>query len=239
MVLLTTDSPLVVYPNFHKTTNFAPLQDLAPIADVATAEVVLSAGPALPESIRTLKDFAAWAKAHPKQASIATTPIGSTGNFIGLLLKRAIGADLAVAAYKGGALAIQDLLASQVSISVNPIGEVLPFVNSGKLRALATTGTARSRFLADVATMQEQGFTDTVPTPRLGFLAPARAPSEIIERLNTAVGEAIKTRELKEAFSKYAFESAFSTPAQMAATLGANQDRWANIIKATGVKLDE
>lgn len=238
-VLFIPDFLFTVYPHSFRRLSYDPLADFAPVAIVARSGLALSAGPALPESARTVRDYVAWARANPKQAFFATTSAGGTPHFIGVMLARDSGVELSPVHYKGGAPALQDLLGGQIPVSVNPVGEILPYARSGKIRVLATTGAQRSRFLPDTPTMAESGYPQIVVEPWLGFFAPARTPADAVARLSAAIGEAVKAPDTAQSFEKFGNEPMASTPAACAAALKADLERWRPIVKASGFTAED
>src|ERR1700745_1767781 len=135
-------------------------------------------GPAVPESVKTLAEFAQWCKANPGKPSYATTAAGGTPHFVGMMLANAAGVTITPVHYRGGAPALQDLLGGHVPASVQPVSESMVHARSGALRILAVTGAKRSPFVPEVPTMREQGF-DVVAETWLGLVVPARAPPQV------------------------------------------------------------
>jgi len=238
-LLFTPDFLLTVFPHSFRNLAYNPLTDFAPVAIVARSALALSAGPALPAEVATVAQYLDWARQNAKQAFFATTSPGGTPHFVGVMLSRASGVALSPVHYKGGAPALQDLLGGQIPASVNPIGEVLPHVKSGRIRVLATTGGARSRYLPEVPTFAESGFRDIVAEAWLGFLAPARTPAATVARLAAAIGEAARAPETADNLHKFAMDSAGSTPESFAATLRADLDKWGPIVKASGFTAED
>ncbi|MEA3193225.1 MAG: hypothetical protein QOD26_1558 [Betaproteobacteria bacterium] len=238
-LLFIPDFLLTVYPHSFRRLSYDPVADFAPVAIVAKSGLALSAGPGLPAEIGKIQDYVAWAKSNPKNAFFATTSPGGTPHFVGVMLARDSGVALSPVHYKGGAPALQDLLGGQIPLSVNPVGEVLPYVKSGKLRVLATTGAQRSRFLPEVPTMVESGFPQIIVEPWLGFFAPARTPADTVSRLAAAIGEAMKAPETVQSFEKFGNEAVVGTPAATAAALKTELARWQPIVKASGFTAED
>jgi tripartite-type tricarboxylate transporter receptor subunit TctC len=140
--------------------------------------------------------------------------------------------------YRGGAPALQDLFGGHVPASVNPVGETLPFADSGKLRILAVASSQRSRFLPDVPTMRESGY-DVILDTWLGAFAPARTPPAAVRALNAAIGVAVKSPEMIESLAKSGNEPMFQEPEAFAATVKAGLERWGPIVKASGFVAEE
>jgi tripartite-type tricarboxylate transporter receptor subunit TctC len=238
-LLFIPDFLFTVYPHSFRKLSYDPVADFAPVAIVARAGLALCAGPALPESVKNTGQYLDWVKSNPKNAFYATTSAGGTPHFVGVMLSRDSGVALSPVHYKGGAPALQDLMGGQIPLSVNPVGEVLPYVKSGKLRALATTGAQRSKFMPEVPTLVESGFPQIVVEPWLAFFAPARTPADTVSRLAAAIAEGVKAPETTASFEKFGNETVTSTPASAAAALKTDLARWQPIVKASGFTAED
>ena len=238
-LLFTPDFLMTVYPHSFKKLSYDPLKDFVPIAIVASSGLALAAGPALPAEVKTVKEYLAWAKANPKQASYATTSAGGTPHFVGVMLAQASSVELTPVHYKGGGPALQDLIGGQVPVSVNPIGELLPQLKSGKVRVLAVTGAKRSKFLPDVPTMTESGFPSIVLSPWLGFFAPARTPADVVKRLSNGINDAVQSGDTQQSLLKFGMESAAATPVGFAEIMRQDIEKWRPIVKASGFTAED
>jgi tripartite-type tricarboxylate transporter receptor subunit TctC len=237
-LLFIPDFLFTVYPHSFRKLSYDPVADFTPVGIVARAGLALCAGPALPEKISSTKDYLAWAKSDPKNAFYATTSAGGTPHFVGVMLARDSGVALSPVHYKGGAPALQDLIAGQVPVSVNPIGEVLPYLKSGRLRVLATTGETRSKFLPDVPTLAET-YPLIVAAPWLAFFAPAKTPLDVVSRLSAAIADGVKAPETTASFEKFGYDVTTHGPASSLATLRADLARWQPIVKASGFTAED
>jgi tripartite-type tricarboxylate transporter receptor subunit TctC len=233
VMLFTPDFTMTVYPHSFKSLNYDPERDFIPVAPAARSMLTYNIGPAVPDSVKTLADFVQWAKANPAQAMFATTSAGGTPHFVGVMLANAAGVPMTPVHYRGGAPALQDLIGGHVPAGVNPISETLPFVNSGKLRILAVTGSKRSRFLPDVPTMSEQGYNVVIDS-WLGVFVPAKTPGDVVNALNGAIAAAVKLPEMIDSLAKVGNEPNFETPERFAATVKADIARWGPVVKASG-----
>lgn len=238
-LLFTPDFLMTVYPHSFKKLSYDPVKDFIPIALIARSGLALAAGPALPAEVKTVKDYLAWAKANPKQASYATTSAGGTPHFVGVMLSQASRVELTPVHYKGGGPALQDLVGGQVPVSVNPIGELLPQLKGGKVRVLAVTSAQRSKFLPDAPTMAESGFPDIMLAPWLGFFAPARTPPEVVKRLANGINDAAQYGETQQNFFKFGMEPAAVTPVGFAEVVRQDIEKWRPIVKASGFKAED
>jgi tripartite-type tricarboxylate transporter receptor subunit TctC len=238
-LLFTPDFLMTVYPHSFRKLSYDPLKDFVPIAMVARSALGVAAGPALPESIRDVKQYVEWARADPKHAFYADTSPGGTPHFVGVMLAQASGVKLTAVHYKGGAPALQDLVGGQVPVSINPLSELLPQLKSGKVRVLAVTSAARSKFLPDVPTMSEAGFPSIAFSSWLGFFAPAGTPPEVVKRLANGIADASAWGDTQQSILKFAMEPVAMTPVGFAAQLRSDVARWGPIVKASGFTADD
>jgi len=238
-LLFTPDFLMTVYPHSFKRLSYDPLKDFTPIALIARSGLALAAGPALPAEVKTVRDYVAWAKGDPKRAFYATTSAGGTPHFVGVMLARDSGAALSPVHYKGGAPALQDLMGGQIPVSINPVSELLPQLQGGKIRVLAVTSGERSKFLPDVPTMKESGFPEIVLAPWLGFFAPARTPADIVKRLANGIADATAFGDTQRSFIKMGMDPVAMTPVGFAAVVKSDLERWAPIVKASGFSAED
>lgn len=237
VMLFTPDFLITVYPHSFKQLSYDSIKDFTPVAVVGKGPLCFSVGPSVPAEVKTLQGFVQWCKANPKTATYATTAAGGTPHFAGLMLSQASKVEMTPVHYKGGAPALQDLIGGHVSSSVNPVGEALPFAKAGNIRVLAVTGEQRSSFLPDAPTMKEQGY-EVVIEPWLGALVPSRVPADVVAKLNLAIKNIFATPEVKQRLAQLGNEPASMTPAEFAATVRADIDRWGPVVKASGFVAD-
>lgn len=238
-LLVTPDFALTVYPHSFKKLSYDPLNDLVPVAPICIAGLALCVGPAVPASVKTPEDYLQWCKANPKMAVFGSPGAGSSFHFAGLMLGKARGMDLTHVGYKGGAPALQDVVGGQIPAVVTSVGEAMPFIKGGRLRALATFGAARDRFAPEAPTLAESGFKDVVAEAWVGVLAPAKTPAEIIEKTATALNKATSGDALTERLAGYSMRPLTMTPSQFSAMLRSDLDRWGPVVKASGFTADE
>lgn len=232
-LLFTPDFPITLYPHSFRKLSYDPLRDLVPVAPAARSMLTYNIGPMVPASVRSLADFVAWCRANPANANYATTAAGGTPHFVGVMFAAAAHLAMTPVHYRGGAPALQDLIGGHVPAGINPISETLTQAKSGNIRILAVTGARRSAFLPDVPTMREQGF-DVVVQSWLGAFAPARTPADAVRELGAAINAAAKSPAMAQSLAKFGNEPAIETPEQFAATVRADYDRWAPVVKASG-----
>ncbi len=232
-MLLTPAGMITLYPHIYRSLSYGP-NDVTPVSIGARIEFGFGVGPAVPESVKDLKGFLEWAKANPANANYGSPGAGSPPHFLAALLAKDSGVDLRHVPYRGSAPGIQDLLGGQVTAFSSPVGDYLAHLKTGRLRLLATSGSARSRFAPDVPTYAEQGFKDLVMGEWYGFFMPAGAPANVVTSAAQAIGNAVRSADVIEAFAQLGVEAAANTPAELAAAVKAEHEAWGPIVKKVG-----
>jgi tripartite-type tricarboxylate transporter receptor subunit TctC len=232
-------SLLFIYPHVYKKLGYDAVRDYTPVSAIARGDFALSVGPMVPESVKTLPDLVAWLKANPKQAFFASPAAGATPHFVGVMFAQAAGVELTHTSYRGDAPGVQDLLGGQIACSVNNIGVILPHLKSGRARILATSGTRRSRFTPNVPTFIEAGYKDLEAQEYFGVFVPSKVSPQIVEGLAKAVEELEKQPDVVQKINEFSFEPVALKPAEFAALMNEERQRWAGVVKASGFTLDE
>ena len=234
VVLLTPMSMLGIYPHIYKKLPYDPVVDLTPVSAAAGFDYGFAVGPRVPASVKSVPDFLAWCQANPAQANFGSPAAGSSAHFIGTLLGRAANVDLRHVAYRGTQPAVLDMISGQIAAVSGPTGEFTQHVASGKCRLLSTSGPKRGKFTPSTPTLVEQGFKDLAFTEWFGFFLPGKAPQEVVQRLNTAIRSALATQEVIDGLAVSYLEALPTSPAQLAAMLKADTERWGPLVKAVG-----
>jgi tripartite-type tricarboxylate transporter receptor subunit TctC len=231
-------SVAVLYPHVYKNLSYDPVRDFTPVSTVCTFQFGFTIGPMVPAEVKTPQQFTAWCKANPKDASFGSAGEGTMAHFAGLMVSRALGANMQHVAYKGGAPAVQAVAGGQIAASINVLVEPLPFIKEGRLRALGVTGPSRATYLPQTPTFAEQGFRDvSVEEYFAAWLAP-HTPAHITNGLAELLKKAIQTKELEEAYTARAFAPSFSTPQELDHMVRADIEKWRPIVKASGFSID-
>jgi tripartite-type tricarboxylate transporter receptor subunit TctC len=238
LMVLTPMSILGIYPHTYKKLPYDPVADCQPVSVGAVFEYALAVGPAVPASVTNLEQFAAWCKANPDKANYGSPAAGSQPHFVAALYGRAVGFDFKHIPYRGTQPAVVDLLGGNISSVSGPVGDFLQHLPSGRVRILATSGKARSRFVQNVPTYIEQGFKDFDFSEWFGFFTVAGTPAPTVQRMSAAVREAAASKEVMDGLSTFGLEARGSTPEQLAAMLKADTDRWAPLVKQIGFTAD-
>jgi tripartite-type tricarboxylate transporter receptor subunit TctC len=235
-LLLTPSSMLTIYPNTYKNLQYK-LEDVAPVSLATYTHHVLSVGPAVPDSVKTIRDFFAWSKANPDKAAYGSPGAGSMPHLIGVLLNKAGGGDLRHIAYRGSAPGIQELLGGQIASFLGPVGDVLTHSKAGKVRVLGSSGAQRDAFLPEVQTMREQGFRIAL-REWYAFFMPARASAEAVQRASAALQQAIAQSDVVDFGKQFGLEVQSSAPRQLADLLKADAAEWSGLARETGFTAD-
>jgi tripartite-type tricarboxylate transporter receptor subunit TctC len=237
-LLQTPMSMLGIYPHIYKKLAYDPLADLTPASLGAVFDFGFAVGPAVPATVKNIGDFLTWCKANPMQANYGSPAAGSVPHFIGVLIGRAGGVDLKHIPYRGTQPAILEMMGGQLPAVSGPVGEFTQHVASGRCRVLATTGGQRNRFAPDVATLAEQGLRDLVFNEWFGFYLPGQAAGDVVQRANTALRAALAAPDVIDGLALMGLEARSSTPAELAAMLKADTERWGPIVKSIGFTAD-
>jgi tripartite-type tricarboxylate transporter receptor subunit TctC len=219
----------------YKNLNYDPIKDFAPVASVATDSEALVVAPAVPA--KAIKELVQYAKDNPGKL-ISGATIGIFPHFALELFKIRTEIDMVFVPYKGAAPAITDLLGGQIQMTMAAKSVLLPYIQAGKMRALAVTSATRWPELPDVPTMLESGFARFPSEMWLGLLGPAATPAAVITKLNITLNESLETPEVRASFAKFGLEPKLGTPNDFAAILADDTQKWEEIVKETGIKLE-
>ena len=229
-VLLVPIIVPVIGPLVFKDLSYNPTRDMAPVSQVATYQLAFAVATQHPA--RTLREFVAWAKENPRQATFGTPAAGSLAHFLGVALGRESGTELVHVPYQGaGQLAI-DLVGGEVASGIAALSDLAPQHRAGRIRILATSGAERSKLLPAVPTFREQGFETVEATGWHAVYAPAATPAQVIDRLSGAIVAVLETPELRARLVALGLEPTGTTPAQLASIMAADTAHWAPIVKA-------
>lgn len=232
-LLLTPSSMLSIYPFVYKTLPYKPLEDVQPVSIACWFNHAFGVGPAVPESVKTVKDFLAWAKANPEKANYGSPGAGSMPHLIGALMGKLTGQELKHIPYRGSAPGIQDLLGGQISAMSSPVGDYLPHLKSGKLRILAISGINRSPFVPDVPTYRQQGLPITV-REWYGVFLPGKAKPEVVRRATAYMQPALAQQDLIASMAQVGLEVQSSSAQVLGDQLRADAEEWRRLIKQIG-----
>ena len=233
--LVIPPAAVTVNPSIFAKMPYDTLRDLAPITLVADSANVLVAHPALP--VRSVKDLVALAKAKPGALAVASPGISGTPHMAAELFKLMTGVDLLIVIYKGSGPGSIALIAGEVSLQFSTPPSSLPYVRTGRMRALGVTTKARVQAMPDVPTIAESGVPGYEATQWFGILAPADTAKDIVSKLHSAIVAMTGAPKIAEQFAAVGAEPVGSSPAEFAAFIQAEISKWGKVVKS-GVSLD-
>jgi tripartite-type tricarboxylate transporter receptor subunit TctC len=235
-LLFSSPGPLVTAPAIYKNLDYDPVKNFAPIAMVIYAPQMLVVHPSVPA--RSLPEFIAYAKSNPGKITFGSSGYGTQPHMLGEMLKLMAGIDIVHVPYRGAGQSVTDLLAGQVQMIFETTAILLPHVQGGRLRALAVAVEVRSPFLPDVPTTAELGYPKILASFWSGLLAPTGTPPAIIEKLNLAANDILRSPEAQTGLARLNAEARIGSPQDFAAFIASEASRWAGIANATGIKVD-
>lgn len=227
-------SSLTSSPQMFAKPPFDVLRDFAPIAQIGAFGYVFIAHPGVPA--RNVKELIALARARPGFLTYGSSGIGSGFHLAGELFTSMAHVSMLHVPYKGGAAALNDMLAGRIDVMFYSLAVALPQIRAGKLRPLAVTGEKRDVLLPDVPTMDEAGVKGYEMTGWHGLLAPARTPVAALDKLNAEILRILQTASIRQLWARYGMETPLTTRAQFAAVIKRDYEKYAKLIKAAGIK---
>ncbi len=233
--MLLAASTLVVLPHLYKNLPYDPIKDFAPVATLASSELVLVLHPSLP--LNNLQAFIAFAKSRPGELNHASAGSGGSPHLAGELFNIMAGVQIQHIPYKGSGPLVTDLLGGQVQLAFAVPFAVLSHIKSGRLKAIAVSGESRLPALPQVPTFTEGGLPGFNVTNWYGVLVPAGTPNEIINKLATELARFVAMPDTREKLVSQGVAPFISTPDQFAALLKAELAKFARIIKTANIKL--
>jgi tripartite-type tricarboxylate transporter receptor subunit TctC len=228
---------LPLYEANKQKLPYHPLNDFAPVTNVAAVPNVMVVPASLPAN--TVEEFIALARSQPGRLNMASSGNGTSIHLTGELFKSLTKTYMLHLPYRGSAPAVQDLLAGNTQVMFDNLPSALPHIRSGRLKALAVTSLQRSPALPNVPTMEEaaklKGFDATA---WFGLLAPANTPREIVAKVQQDVARVLATPEMRERFAAQGAVPVGDTPAQFTAFIRSEIDKWTQVVKFSGARVD-
>ena len=235
-LLLGTDQVVCFNPVLFKSLPYNPTRDLIPVAGLTLHPYVLAVSSELP--VRTVAELVALAKAKPGSISFASTGVATSAHLTGELFKAEAKIEMTHVAYQSGAQLFPDLVANRVQLMFYPYQQLKPFLDSGKVRALATTTERRTAFLPNVPAMPELGFPRTVLGAWLSIYAPAGTPADRVATLTDAFKKAMAMPDVGGTLAPQGVLPSYRTPTELAAYGAAQSKVCEEVVKISGAKLD-
>ena len=232
-LLMASTSSMAINPNLQKLPY--QLSDFAPIALVASVPHVIVVNPNVPAA--NLKEFLAYAKRSGK-IHYATAGTGTPHHLGGALLANLAGVQMTDIPYKGTGPALSDLMGGQVEVMSVDLPPALPFITSGKVRALGVAAKARSPYAPDIPTIAEAGLPNFEVTGWYGIVAPAGVPKNVADKLSAVISQALAQPAMKEKLAQLGATPESSTPKDFGDFMQRESAKWANVIKTANIKVE-
>jgi len=234
--LLFGNISLAFNATLYTKLRYDTLRDLAPISLSAVQPNILVIHPGLPA--KNLREFIELARANPGKYNYASAGTGSGTHLAAELLKLQTKINIVHVPYKGTGPALTDLLGGQISMMVSTFASALPHVRSGRMRALGVTTTKRSPATPDVPTLIEGGVAGYDYSTWYGLLAPANTARRLIDELNAANRKVLSREDIRQKLESQGVDPILNTPAEFAAYLKSEIEKWGKVVKATGAKAE-
>jgi tripartite-type tricarboxylate transporter receptor subunit TctC len=232
--LLMMSNTHTVNETLRPNRPFDLMRDFVGIAPVNYSDLIMVVHPSVPA--KDLKEFLALVKAKPGQLNYASSGLGTPYHMAGELFKALSGTDIVHVPHKASGDARTAVLGGHVQMMIDAITTTAPTVRGGQVRALGTTGKARSQLMPEVPTIAEAGVPGYETTIWLGLMAPTGTPKAVVDKLNAEVNKVLSRPETKEAWAKQGAIPLAMSPAEFDAYLRKDIEKWANVIQKAGIK---
>ncbi len=227
------DGNLALGPALRARNNYDPVRDFSPITLLLKTPQVLVVNEGSP--IASVNDLIVAAKKSPGALTYGSAGLGTTGHILGVFLNQAAGIDITHVPYKGAAPAMVDLRGGRISYLATSMPSAAQFVREGKIRAIATSGAHRARLMPDVPTVAEAGFPTFETIIWHGMLAPAKAPREVVARLNREIVAILAMPDIQKMLLAEGGELSPGAPEEFAAFIRSEVSKWAKVIRQAGI----
>lgn len=234
--LFMVSAPHAIAPSLYPKLSYNLMRDFTPITLIGVEQLCVVVHPSMP--VKSLREFVAFLKPRPGQVAYGSTGSGAVNHLAAELFKSTAGVDMIHVPYKGSAFAIPDVINGRIPVLFANVSPLLPHIRSGRLRPLAVTSTRRSSALPAVPTIAESGYPKYEATNWYGLIAPAGTPDDIVRRLNAAVIQTVNLKSVQEHYANHGVEPLTATPEDMRAFLRTEADKWANVVRISGTRVE-
>ena len=235
-LLYGTNGTHAINQTLYANLRFDPVRDFAPVSRLTVIAAMLVVNPDLPAN--SVGELIQYAKAHPGTVNFASAGNGTTSHLAGELFRTMAGIDIVHIPYRGGALAIMDVVGGQVQMMIDVMPNAYALAKSGKVRGLASTTAQRFPAALEYPTIAESG----LPAYEVGawdaIFAPAGTPAPIIARLNAAIRQALDEPEVAESLLRHGAQAVSGTPDELARHVASETAKWAKVVRQSGAKID-
>ena len=231
-----SNTTLAINPNLYSKVPYDPLKDFAAVTQIASLPNLLVVHPSLP--VRTVKELAALARNRPGQLNYGSSGTGTPAQLAGVMFGDEAHAKLVHVPYRGSSQALTALISGETQMMFGSMTSTLPFVKSGRLRAIAVTGAKRSLAAPDVPTVAEAAFPGFEAVTWYGLFVPAGTPAAIVSKLNAEVVKILRAPDFRDWLVAQGADSVGSTPDELAAFVKTELVKYAKIVKDSGMRPD-
>lgn len=235
-LLVSPQTSIAVAPQIFAKSPYDPLKDLTPITILTATPMLLVAHPSFPAS--NFAEFLAYVRANPGKVTFASGGIGSSPHMTSELLNMSLDLKSVHVPYRGEQPALADVMGNQVGVLFANIPAAMPYVQAGKLKALATTGEARSPLAPDVPTIAESGAKDIVTATWNGLYGPAGMAPDLVQKIYTDATQVLGQGAVRERLLASGSDMVLNTPKQFQEYLLAEVTRWGKVIKAANIRAE-
>ena len=235
-LIMGGSSNLAVAPSLYSKLPYDPLQDLAPISNVAFVPYVVTVNPRVPA--RNMKELIAMAKSKPGFLSYGSSGAGSMSSLAAELITATGGGKMTHIPYKGTAPSVAAMVTGEIDLMVADLSAVAGHAKAGKLKILATAGSRRTKAAPELPTVAESGLKGYAVDAWFGIVVPAKTPQDVVARIASGVAGAVKSQDVRGRFEQLGYDPIGDTPAEFAQTIKSDIAKFAKIIKAAGIRIE-
>jgi tripartite-type tricarboxylate transporter receptor subunit TctC len=234
--LLMISATQTTVETLNPNKQYKLMRDLVPVASLINSELVLVVPERSP--VNTLQELIALAKAKPGTLNYGSSGLGSNYHMAAELIKNLAGLDIVHVPYKGSTGARTDIISGQIDMLFDSVPTMAATIESGKVKALGTSGKARSPILPNVPTIAEAGIPDYNATIWIGVMAPAGTPQPVVDLLNREINKIISRPEIRESWKRLGANTMVMSPQEFGAYIQSEIDRWAKVIRANNIHVN-
>ena len=227
-------SGFTISPALYKKLPYDPVRDFTPVSMTSVIPAVIMVSKELP--VNSIEEFVAYLKAHPGQLSYGTGGVGNITHLAIALFLQRLGLEAIHVPYKGTAPAMNDLIGGRLAFMLDAMSTGLPYIQDGRVRAVALTSGKRSPLLPQVPTLNETVMPGFIAPTWQGILLPAKAPAEVVRRFSEAIAAAVHDPDTRAQFASQGVQLESSTPDEFAAYIKTETERWAKAVRAAGIE---